>query len=53
MASTKDPNVDNELKKRKSRVPAAVAKERLVATTISLLRTEPFYEVTTRRITRE
>lgn len=34
-------------------MPAAVAKERLVATTISLLRTEPFYEVTTRRITRE
>jgi len=53
VASNKDPNVDNEQTKRKSRVPAAVAKERLVATTISLLRTEPFYEVTTRRITRE
>ena len=40
-------------KPRKARVPAALAKERLVETTISLLRTEPFYEVTTRRITRE
>ena len=29
MASNKDPNVDNEQTKRKSRVPAAVAKERL------------------------
>lgn len=40
-------------KPRKARVPAALAKQRLVETTISLLRTEPFYEVTTRRITRE
>ena len=40
-------------KPRKARVPASLAKERLVETTISLLRTEPFYEVTTRRITRE
>jgi AcrR family transcriptional regulator len=53
VALSKDPHVDNEQTKRKSRVPAAVAKERLVETTISLLRTEPFYEVTTRRITRE
>ncbi len=40
-------------KPRKARVPGALAKERLIETTISLLRTEPFYEVTTRRITRE
>ncbi|CAB4801423.1 MAG: TetR family transcriptional regulator [Actinobacteria bacterium] len=40
-------------KPRKARVPASLAKERLIETTISLLRTEPFYEVTTRRITRE
>lgn len=42
-----------EGKPRKARVPAALAKERLIETTISLLRSEPFYEVTTRRITRE